>query len=78
LSKNVSNPTSNPVKHCFFDKQLGEIGKLPRLMDVGQCNDAYSAIQIALVVGWVANPSDKLTILMYRLALLRSFAKVGS
>ena len=35
-------------KFRFFDKQLGEIGSIPRLMDVGQCNDAYSAIQIAL------------------------------
>ena len=35
-------------KFRFFDKQLGKIGNLPRLMDVGQCNDAYSAIQIAL------------------------------
>ncbi|MEA5420095.1 hydroxylamine reductase [Spirulina sp. CCNP1310] len=35
-------------KFRFFDQQLGEIGGLPRLMDVGQCNDAYSAIQIAL------------------------------
>ncbi|MGK7940161.1 MAG: hydroxylamine reductase [Crocosphaera sp.] len=35
-------------KFRFFDKQLGEIGNLPRLMDVGQCNDAYSAIKIAL------------------------------
>ena len=35
-------------KFRFFDKNLGEIAGLPRLMDVGQCNDAYSAIQIAL------------------------------
>ncbi|WP_013323485.1 hydroxylamine reductase [Gloeothece verrucosa] len=35
-------------KFRFFDKQLGAIEGLPRLMDVGQCNDAYSAIQIAL------------------------------
>lgn len=35
-------------KYRFFDEQLGYIGELPRLMDVGQCNDAYSAIQIAL------------------------------
>ncbi|WP_017303451.1 hydroxylamine reductase [Spirulina subsalsa] len=35
-------------KFRFFDKNLGQIGELPRLMDVGQCNDAYSAIQIAL------------------------------
>lgn len=34
-------------KFRFFDKQLGEIGGLPRLMDVGQCNDAYSAIKVA-------------------------------
>jgi hydroxylamine reductase len=35
-------------KFRFFDKELGEIGGIPRLMDVGQCNDAYSAISIAL------------------------------
>ncbi|MGK7874539.1 MAG: hydroxylamine reductase [Xenococcaceae cyanobacterium] len=35
-------------KFRFFDKKLGAIGEIPRLMDVGQCNDAYSAIQIAL------------------------------
>ncbi|HAC62357.1 MAG TPA: hydroxylamine reductase [Cyanothece sp. UBA12306] len=35
-------------KFRFFEQQLGEIGNLPRLMDVGQCNDAYSAIKIAL------------------------------
>ncbi|MDZ7724926.1 MAG: hydroxylamine reductase [candidate division KSB1 bacterium] len=34
-------------KFRFNDKDLGEIGGLPRLMDVGQCNDAYSAIRIA-------------------------------
>jgi len=37
-------------KFRFFDKDLGDIGGLPRLMDVGQCNDAYSAIQIALAL----------------------------
>lgn len=37
-------------KFRFFDKQLGDIGGIPRLMDVGQCNDAYSAIQIALAL----------------------------
>lgn len=35
-------------KFRFFDQQLGYIGEIPRLMDVGQCNDAYSAIQIAV------------------------------
>jgi hydroxylamine reductase len=34
-------------KFRFFDKQLGDIGGIPRLLDVGQCNDAYSAIRIA-------------------------------
>ncbi len=37
-------------KFRFFDKDLGEIGGIPRLLDVGQCNDAYSAIQIALAL----------------------------
>ena len=34
-------------KFRFFDKDLGQIGGIPRLLDVGQCNDAYSAIKIA-------------------------------
>jgi hydroxylamine reductase len=34
-------------KYRFYDKQLGDIGGIPRLLDIGQCNDAYSAIQIA-------------------------------
>jgi hydroxylamine reductase len=34
-------------KFRFFDKDLGDIGGIPRLLDAGQCNDAYSAIQIA-------------------------------
>jgi hydroxylamine reductase len=34
-------------KFRFFDKPLGEINGIPRLLDVGQCNDAYSAIRIA-------------------------------
>ena len=37
-------------KFRFFDKQLGAIGGIPRLLDVGQCNDAYSAIQIAVAL----------------------------
>jgi hydroxylamine reductase len=35
-------------KFRFFDKELGNIDGIPRLLDVGQCNDAYSAIQIAI------------------------------
>jgi hydroxylamine reductase len=34
-------------KFRFFDKNLGTIEEIPRLIDVGQCNDAYSAIRIA-------------------------------
>ena len=34
-------------KYRFFDKELGDIGRIPRLLDAGQCNDAYSAVQIA-------------------------------
>ena len=37
-------------KFRFFDMQLGDIGGIPRLLDVGQCNDAYSAIQIAVAL----------------------------
>ena len=37
-------------KFRFFDKDLGDIGGLPRLLDVGQCNDAYSAIQVAVAL----------------------------
>jgi len=37
-------------KFRFFDKDLGAIEGIPRLVDIGQCNDAYSAIQIALAL----------------------------
>lgn len=37
-------------KYRFFDRELGAIGGIPRLLDVGQCNDAYSAIQIAVAL----------------------------
>ena len=37
-------------KYRFNDLDLGTIGGLPRLLDIGQCNDAYSAIQIALAL----------------------------
>ncbi len=42
-------------KFRFFDKDLGDIGGIPRLLDVGQCNDAYSAIQIALALSQAFN-----------------------
>ncbi|MDR0492673.1 MAG: hydroxylamine reductase [Nitrososphaerota archaeon] len=34
-------------KFRFFDKEFGAIEGIPRLLDIGQCNDAYSAIKIA-------------------------------
>jgi hydroxylamine reductase len=34
-------------KYRFFDKDLGTIDDIPRLLDIGQCNDAYSAVKIA-------------------------------
>ena len=37
-------------KYRFNDLDLGTIGGLPRLMDVGQCNDAFSAIKIAVAL----------------------------
>ena len=37
-------------KFRFFDQDFGNIGGIPRLLDVGQCNDAYSAIQIAIAL----------------------------
>lgn len=37
-------------KYRFNDLDLGTIGGLPRLMDMGQCNDAYSAIRVAVAL----------------------------
>ena len=37
-------------KYRFNDMDLGSIGSLPRLMDMGQCNDAYSAIKVAVAL----------------------------
>jgi len=42
-------------KFRFFDKDLGDIGGIPRLLDVGQCNDAFSAIQIAVALSKAFN-----------------------
>ena len=42
-------------KFRFFDKKLGDIGGIPRLLDIGQCNDAYSAIQIAVALSKAFN-----------------------
>jgi hydroxylamine reductase len=42
-------------KFRFNDLDLGEIGGLPRIMDMGQCNDAYSAIQVAVALASAFN-----------------------
>src|ERR1700690_2186054 len=42
-------------KFRFFDKELGDIGEIPRLLDVGQCNDAYSAVKIAVALAEAFN-----------------------
>ncbi len=37
-------------KFRFNKLDFGEIGGIPRLLDIGQCNDTYSALQIALAL----------------------------
>lgn len=37
-------------KYRFNDLDLGQIGGIPRLLDMGQCNDAYGAVQVALTL----------------------------
>ena len=44
-------------KFRFNDLDLGNIGELPRLLDMGQCNDAYSAIKVAIELSKAFNCS---------------------
>jgi len=37
-------------KYRFNDIDAGDIGGIPRILDMGQCNDAYSAIQVAVAL----------------------------
>jgi hydroxylamine reductase len=37
-------------KYRFNDLDIGSIGPFPRILDMGQCNDAYSAIKVALAL----------------------------
>ena len=37
-------------KYRFNDLDLGDIGGIPRLLDMGQCNDAYSALRVAMAL----------------------------
>lgn len=38
------------AKYRFRDHDYGTVGEIPRLLDMGQCNDAYGAIQVALAL----------------------------
>ena len=42
-------------KYRFNKEEFGDIGGIPRLLDVGQCNDAYSAVQIAVALAGAFN-----------------------
>lgn len=42
-------------KYRFNKMDFGTIGGIPRLLDIGQCNDAYSAIQIAVALSKAFN-----------------------
>ena len=44
-------------KYRFNDIDFGEIDGIPRLLDVGQCNDAYSAIMVASELAKIFNCS---------------------
>jgi hydroxylamine reductase len=37
-------------KYRFNDLDIGAIGPFPRILDMGQCNDAYGAIQVTLAL----------------------------
>lgn len=42
-------------KYRFNDLDLGEIDGIPRILDMGQCNDSYSAIKVALALAEAFN-----------------------
>ncbi len=42
-------------KFRFNDLEFGDIGGIPRLLDIGQCNDAYSAVKIAQALAGAFN-----------------------
>jgi hydroxylamine reductase len=44
-------------KFRFFDKDIGTIDDIPRLLDMGQCNDAYSAVKVAQALAEAFNVS---------------------
>jgi len=42
-------------KYRFNHLDIGKIGPFPRILDMGQCNDAYSAVQVAVALSKVFN-----------------------
>ena len=44
-------------KFRFNDLDLGEVAGFPRILDMGQCNDAYGAIQVAIALSKAFNVS---------------------
>ena len=42
-------------KFRFNDLDFGTVGEFPRLLDIGQCNDAYSAIKVAAALAKAFN-----------------------
>lgn len=44
-------------KFRFNDLDLGDIDGIPRILDMGQCNDAYSAIKVAVALSQAFNCS---------------------
>lgn len=42
-------------KYRFNDLDTGSIGQFPRILDMGQCNDAYGAIQVAIALAEAFN-----------------------
>ena len=42
--------TAGCGKYRFNKHEFGDIGGIPRLLDMGQCNDSYSAVRIALAL----------------------------
>ncbi|MFB2732211.1 hydroxylamine reductase [Shewanella mangrovisoli] len=40
-------------KYKFNKLEFGDINGIPRLLDIGQCNDAYSAIQLAIALSQI-------------------------
>ena len=46
-------PVSGKYRFNHLQSQLGDISGIPRLLDMGQCNDAYSAIKVAVALAKV-------------------------